>query len=594
MADPIALESFHQALGHQRAGRLREAEQLYRAVLSSAPRHREALFNLAGALFQLQQLDEALLRVEQAIAADPQDADTYNLKGIILGAVKRPEEAAAALRQAIALNPRFADAQNNLGLILKTLGHDQEAVAALEAATALAPRLSQPHKHLGDLWLKQERHAEALASYERAIALDPNFEDAVNARGAVLFALRRFDAAAASFARVIELNPRASAAYLNQGLAQSKAGRFEDALATFDRAIALQPDYAAAHYSRGVALSDLGRPVDACAAFDRAIAIQDHFPEARFARSLSAMTLGNLTEGLADFEWRKQLKTPFGARPEIAQILTDPDAVAGRKVFVYCEQGLGDSIHFVRYAKLLADRGAQVTLAMPKSLHRLLGTLSPDIEIIGHDSTPLFFGFQSALMSLPRVFGATLDTIPADTAYLRADPEVAARWASRLPANGKLKVGVCWKANPDAEESLARRSMTLRDMLSLAGPNVELVSLQKSCTAEELAELAARVGVHAFDDEIADFADTAALMAGLDLVISVDTSVAHLAGALGKPTWLLLSYVSDWRWFLNRDASPWYPTMRLFRQARRQDWAPVLAEVARDLAALAQAPVGSA
>ncbi|HXA39439.1 MAG TPA: tetratricopeptide repeat protein [Phenylobacterium sp.] len=608
-----------RAAGLHRAGQLEPAEALYREILGRAPDHFDTLWHLGmlhhqtgrlpsaiglleraialrpgevdrlvilGALlFQADRKDEALAIASDAVARAPQDADARNLLGLVLGGMGEHDEALAELRQAVAINPDFTDAQNNLALNLKAVGRLEDAAAALQTALRLDPGLAQSHKNLGDVRRDLGDLPGALASYDAAIRLQPGYEDALNDRGVALLDLGRLDEALQDFERIAGLKAGGGSGHYNAGLALSKLNRFEDAVAQFDRAIAARPDHADAHYSRGVALAELDRPEAAREAFTAAISLRAFFPEAHFARSLNSLLLGDLAEGFEGYEWRKRLPDPLGAREISARALAPGDDVAGATVFLHPEQGLGDIIQFSRYVPMLEARGAKVVMATPASLRRLMATLSPTVEIIDAAKHPLFFRAHSSLLSLPRFFGTTAQTIPARTPYLSADPDLTSAWRQRLPGAGRARVGLVWKSNVRNVE-LAKRSMTFEDMSRLITPDRTWVSLQMDCTPAEARQMAALPNLIACEDRIADFADTAAIIENLDLVITVDTSVAHLAGALGKPVWVLVQHIGEWRWLRSGTSSPWYPTARVYRQPRFMDWRGALDDVANDLAAL--------
>jgi hypothetical protein len=378
------------------------------------------------------------------------------------------------------------------------------------------------------------------------------------------------------------LQPAHAAAWKNRGAALGGLGRLEEALASCDRAIALRPDYAEAYADRAPALSALGRVEEALESCDRAIALQPDTAEARFNKGACHLALGDFERGWEGFEWR--WKSRYG--PEPSGLPGHPwlgdSPIDGKTILVQAEQGLGDSLQFCRYVPILANL-ATVVLDVPRPLRRLLAGLDRRVRIIGdHDPLPPFDAW-TPMMSLPLAFRTTLETIPASIPYLRADPERTAAWRERLSALPGRKVGLVWAGSPFSQQPRAqamdrRRSMALAEFGPLAAvPGLCWISLQKGDAAAQLPPPG--MDLHDWTDELDDYADTAALVEALDLVISVDTSVAHLAGALGKPIWVLNRYDQCWRWLRERNDSPWYPNARLFRQRTPGDWAGVIRDV---------------
>ncbi|WP_019937861.1 tetratricopeptide repeat protein [Bordetella sp. FB-8] len=396
----------------------------------------------------------------------------------------------------------------------------------------------------------QQRLGEALASFEQAIALDPELVEALRNRGTVLYRL----------------------------------GRFEEAVASYDRALALKPDVEV-YRNRGVALYDLRRLDEAVASYDRALALKPDYAPVHLGRAMALLRAGDLPRGFEIFRWYFQL---YGKRKELAAI-TCPDwggePLAGKRLVVFADDGYGDSLQFVRYVPMAAACGAHVTLLVPSPLLRLLRASLPGIEVVDRLLETAVFDFQTPMRSLPGLFGTTLKTIPARTPYLLADPIAAAAWSRRLAALPGYKVGLVWAGAPGRPFD-ARRSLRPAQLAPLAAvPGVQRVSLQIDESPGKAQASLDRLQLVDWTDEIRDFADTAALIAGLDLVITVDTAVAHLAGALGRPVWILSRYDGCWRWLLNRQDSPWYPTARLFHQPAMGAWEPVITEVVAALKA---------
>jgi tetratricopeptide (TPR) repeat protein len=390
------------------------------------------------------------------------------------------------------------------------------------------------------------------------------------------------DEALESFARAAQLRPNLAGARYNLGALLKDLRRLDEALAELDAAIALEPRHPGAIYSRGVVLAELGRSAEAIAAFDQAIALKPDYAGAVYARALSRLQLGDFGQGLRDYEVRKTLTPPLGHRPYAQTEWRGDQDLSGKTLLLHHEQGFGDTLMFSRYAKLAEARGAKVVLSVQTPLKQLMATLSSSIEVIGEGERPERFDLHAPLMSLPIAFGTTPQTIPAMPRYLASDEALRARWTARLPATGRRRIGVVWASNRENLE-LTQRSVGLAAMLPLLTPDTDWISLQKDPAPGEAAAFAAAGGV-VLDEPLEDFADTAALLDLMDLVVTVDTSVAHLAGALGRPVLILLAFNPDWRWLTGRADSPWYPSARLLRQPAPGDWTSVISQAKAALA----------
>jgi tetratricopeptide (TPR) repeat protein len=440
-----------------------------------------------------------------------------------------------------------------------------------------------------------KRHEEAIASCDRAIALRPDYPEAHNNRGNALNALARHAAAVASYDKAIAFAPKYAEAYNNRGNALYHLGRAEDAAASYELAIAIRPDYAEAYNNRGNALTSLHRCEPALASYDQAIALKSDYADAFFNKSVLLLLMGRMAEGWSLYEWRKKKTNPIAAR-DTPLWLGDAD-IAGKTILLAEEQGLGDTIQFCRYAPLVAQRGARVILKVPPQLARLAAGLAGVAQVVETGHPLPAFDFHCPLMSLPLAFRTELATIPAAIPYLKADPVQSKIWKDRLGAKTKLRVGLVWSGGIRPNQPVSvnqRRNIPLARFAVLTNPDVTFYSLQKGQPGEsELAELRASEWngpeILDFTAAIGNFADTAAFIDNLDLVISVDTAAAHLAGALGKPVWILNRFDTEWRWLLERTDSPWYPTARLFRQEKPGDWDSVLRHVKAELDRLASA-----
>ena len=541
------------------------AAALLRRVLRLRPDDVEVLNNLGNALHDAGALDEAastLGRVvaAQANAAGNDDPAVLSDHGVRLRAAGRPAEAAGLLCRAVALRPDHPNAYGNLGPTLRALGDAAAAARQLRRALALSPAFAQAHYNLGNVFLAGERYGDAAARFRAALALNPGDSSALN----------------------------------NLGVAARESGDPRRAADAFARATRLRGAEAGGVANLGAAMLDLGELDGAAARLAQAARLDPACAEARKNLGMTLLLRGDLEPGWAEYEHRWD--TADFRRRAFPQSRWRGEGIAGRTILVYAEQGLGDTLQFVRYVPLLAARGARVVLEAPRVLHRLLSTLLGGATLIGVGEPPPDFDVHCPLLSLPLAFGTRLETVPAAVPYLAAEPARIAHWRERLP-KAPLRVGIVWQGNPAAKVDRGR-SPPLSCFVPLARvPGVALVSLQKNHGLDQLSALPPDVTVHTlgedFDSGPDAFLDTAAVMENLDLIVTSDTSVAHLAGALGRPTWLALKAVPDWRWLMERSDSPWYPSMRLFRQETPGDWGPVFARMAAELPALSPAAAGA-
>jgi tetratricopeptide (TPR) repeat protein len=603
---------------HQ-AGRLDEAERLYERILAAYPDHSESLYLLGAISSQRGDHAEALSRLDRALQSSPDNAPILNQRGLALTALERRDEALASYDRALALNPGYAEVLANRGAALQALQRFAEALESYDRALQLGFQSAELHYNRGSVLFALQRWPDAVDSFDRALALNPRYAEALANRGSALQAQRRFTAALASYDAALELGLENVELHSNRGVTlnalkrfdealvsldralamapdraevhSSRAGalceldRFEEGLAGFDHALTLQPDLAEAHANRAVALLAKMRLEEALLGFERALALKPDFAHAHYTDAVSRLLTGDLALGFEKYEWRWRVDL-LECRPrDFAQPQwLGTEDVAGKTILLHADHGYGDAIQFCRYAPLVAARGARVILETHRPLRRLMGTLAGVAQVFAGGEALPDFDLHCPLLSLPWAFRTELATIPAATPYLGVDGAAAMDWGTRLGPRQRPRIGLVWCGNPNHDND-RRRSIALSAMLPLVeGIDATFVSLQRDLRPGD-AELLQNCGaiVH-FGEQLKDFADTAALVANLDLVISVDTSVAHLAGALGKPVWIMLPYVPEWRWLLDREDSPWYPTARLFRQDESRSWDGVIARVRTALA----------
>jgi tetratricopeptide (TPR) repeat protein len=547
---------FAAALELERRGRFMEAEGACRAILMRQPGHFEAAM----------------------------------LLGLILLRTGRFEAAERQFAAAAARRPEIAVAHANRALALHELRRWDESLAAFDLALRLHAGHAETHLARGNLLQDMGRAEEAVASYGHAIALRPDLPGAYYNRGLALYSLKQLEAALADYDRALGLKPD-SATLNNRGNVLRELGRAGDALASYERAIAIKPDFADAWYNRGGALFELDRPHDAIASYDRAIALDPDAARARFSRGLAKLALGRLSEAWEDFEKRWLVPGIASPRPALDAPEWHGEDIAGKSILVFAERGFGDIIQFCRYLPLVAARGAKVHFLVRRNLHRLMASLPGDIHLHDALARDARFDVQCALMSLPARFGTTIETIPTSVPYLAAEVARVAEWKARIEPRG-FKIGIAWRgASWQGGTAIAARHFPLAAAAALARiPGVRLISLQKGDGTEELRALPPGLPVETpagLDEGPDAFADTAAVMQALDLVVSCDTAIVHVAGALARPCWVALNRLAEWRWLLEGERSPWYPTLRLFRQTTPGDWDGVFAAMAAGLKSVA-------
>jgi tetratricopeptide (TPR) repeat protein len=577
---------FNRAITLQELERFEEALASHDRALALQPDQADAFINRGNTLRQLKRFEEALASYHQALVLKPNYFDALNNRGVTLHELKRFSEALASYDRALVLWPDHAGALNNRGITLHELKRFDEALASYDRALALQPDGAEPFSNRGNALRQLKRFDEALASYDQALALKPDYFDALNNRGVTLHELKRFPEALASYDCALALRPDHFAALTNRGVTLHELRRFDEALASYDRALAIRPDYAEALFNRGVTLYQLKQLDEALVCYDLALAVNPDYVDGHFNKALLHLLKGDYDAGWREYEWRwrrwkEQNLTPF-KRDFTQPLWLGQTAIEGKTILLHAEQGSGDTIQFCRYAPLVAGRGARVLLEVPVQLKDLMASLVGVAEIIAGQDKPPDFDMHCPLLSLPLALGTRVESIPAQVPYFTVPPESLRRWAGAVGPKRNLRIGLVWSGS-SGHKGDAIRSISLRSLLPLADLDAEFVSLQKEVRGDDATALKERGDIVHFGDELNTFADTAAVIANLDLVISVDTSVAHLAGALAKPVWVLLPFLPDFRWLLDREDSPWYPTARLFRQQAPGDWSGVISRVVIEL-----------
>ncbi|HEY3679368.1 MAG TPA: tetratricopeptide repeat-containing glycosyltransferase family protein [Bradyrhizobium sp.] len=536
---------------------------------------------------------DAQMCCQQALALDPDHAESLHLMGLLSLHATQYDHAVEWISRAIAQDPR-PEYLFSLGTALRHLKRFDEALKVFDKAVQLKPDKAELWVGLGRALVDLDRGSEALLTFQHALTLNPRNWDAAHESGTLLNRMGRRDEALAHFKRCAELRPNNPAdratTFNNIGNVLQALGRSEEALHWLDRALDERPDFVQAISNKAIVLGQLRRFDEALAVYARVSAIDPDHAVSNWNAALLHMLLGDFEAGWAGREARWKIASLSAAYPKFTEPMwRGEENIQGKTILIAADEGLGDAIQFARYVPTVAARGARVILVVHDALHRLLSEL-PGVSqcipksVAARGVPP--FDMHCPLGSLPLAFGTRLDSIPADIAYLL--PPAAARvkaWQDRLGPHDRLRVGLVWSGNPEHKGD-HHRSTSLAAYEAFLDLGASFVSLQKDPRPDDKATLARRADIVDLTEDLTDFAETAALIACLDLVITVDTSVAHLAGALGCPTWILLPHTPDFRWLLDRDDSPWYPTVRLFRQSASLSYAEVIARVRTELAAM--------
>jgi tetratricopeptide (TPR) repeat protein len=549
-------QALGEAVSLHRQGQLREAERIYARVLKAAPDHFDAL-NLLGAI-----------KIQQGQFGEAQR---------LFGAATKA-------------NPQIAAAWCNLGQAQHALKRAADALQSFDKARALAPDdVDVLYQHANAL-ISLNRHGEALDELQTVLARKPqHFEARLNS-GLTQAALGFAERALADFDAALALSPQHPVAHFNRGVVLIKLGRYAEAAAANERAIAAAPDYVTAWLNRGMALAQLRRFEEAAASYGEVLARQKDNADAHFNRALALLTIGDYRGGFADYEWRWRRTGMTAGKSRGRHLWLGDYALHGKTILLHAEQGLGDTIQFARYAPLIAARGAKVVLEVQQELKSLLARLDGVGAVVARGEAPPPFDLHCPLGSLPLALKTELATVPAPIPYLAADEAHLNKWSARIGTLPRPRIAVAWAGNPahdnDRNRSIALATLAPLFSVGAEGGGPSFISIQREPRAEETAQLAAQPRLAHIGGDLADFDDTAAVLALCDLLITVDTAPAHLAGAMGRPVWVLVPFAPDWRWTLGGEATPWYPTARVFRQAAPGDWNAVIARAAAALRAL--------
>ena len=573
---------WQQAVAHHQAGRLDEAARCYERVLARDPRHSEALQLLGLITLNQRNPARAVELIRRSIELNPKSLAAHANLGASYRTLGQRELALACYESAVSLSPDYAEGWVQTGNLLGELGQVRESLARYDKALAIEPNHPGALNNRGTSLRRLGQPEQALACFDAILAREPQRHDARLNRGAVLLELGRDAAALTEFDTVVAAQPEHGLAWSNRGFALMRLGRDDEAVLAVERATTLAPQYPPAWVNRGTVMLALARYAEARAAFNRALELVPTLAEARFNLANVDLVERHFSDGWQGFEARWSSRHHESRRHTDVPVWHGGAPLDGKRVLLWHEQGLGDTLQFCRYSRDITARGATAVLEVQPALKRLLAQSLPGVEVIATGEPAGACDLAVPLMSLPLALRVPIATQQPEPAYLHPDPALVAEWAARLGARStRLRVGLAISGNA------AHRNDTNRSIaLSAFAPVLNLVDgviLQKGLRDEDARALAQYPGTRYVGDAITDFSDTAAAIAQCDLVICADTSVAHLAGALGKPVWVLLPSNPDWRWQLERNDSPWYASATLFRQAKKGDWSSVLVRVAHAL-----------
>jgi tetratricopeptide (TPR) repeat protein len=622
MADPTIEQILAQAMEHHNAGHLREAEQGYRLILQRDPNNVDAL-NLLGVIAGTAGNAQAAAElIGRAVSLKPDDPDLLGNYATALRQAGRMNEAMEVFNRSVAIKEdptvlmgmgdsyrqkqkfeqaagcyrRAADLRPNdvapiyaLGSLLLSVHAIEQALPALQQAAALAPERAEIRRDLGIALLQFQRFEESADECGKALEKNPNDVLALSHRALALRRLGRSEEADQCFQRIIDLPVKGHAELFNRALALEHLDRFEEAVDVYQQSIKSNPSAVLVYINLGSLLQRMGQPTKAMEWFERAMKMAPQISLTHLDRAVVLLLQGNLAEGWKEYDWRWRCPERHPPMRPFPQPLWRDQDVAGKTVFLHSEQGLGDAVQFIRYAPMVQARGAKVIVEVQQELVALARTMQGIDQVIGRDDPLPPFDLHAPLMDLPMIFGTVLRNVPAEIPYFHSDPQKVQAWAQRLEQdepNGrcKLRVGLVWAGRPSHPYDKSR-SIKLAQYAPLAAlaARVSFFSLQKGSGVDQLKDPPAGLALRDYTSDLHDFTDTAALLENLDLLITVDTSVAHVAGALGRPVWVLVGIAPDWRWLERRDDSPWYPTLRLFRQQKRLDWTKPIEKIASEL-----------
>ena len=579
------------ALEQTQKGQYQSACATYQQGLEFLPNNAQLHKSLAYCLHQSGQFEQAEVHYLQACRLDSENAEAANHLGVLLCQQGREKEAITCFQTALKRNPNYAEAANNYGLACRALGKLDEAESQFRQALMINPEFVEAHYNLAGLLHETGEYEQAVTHCHCAINLDSKYGEAYNQLGIIFHDMGKFNEAKRAHEQALRLNPNDAEFNSNLAILLKEEGKFEHAEYLYMQAINIEPCFSTGYYNLGNLYREWGRFSESHRCFDKAIECEPDYADAHWNRANIALLEGNLEKGWQDYNWRHKTSLAKKLFPHnYPQPRWEGQPFAGQRLLVYCEQGLGDAIQFVRYLPRVKSLGGTVLLETWPALQSLFATASGIDELyVTQKEHPCSAQFDMAvsIMDLPYIFQTNLNTIPDNTPYLQADTEQVQQWHQRFNTN-QLRVGLVWGGSPNHGND-KNRSVALRAFTEILGiPDVSFYSLQKGPAIEQLNLIQPQIRPIDIGTQFENFKDTAGAIAAMDLIISVDTAVAHLAGALNKQVWTLLPFVPDWRWMNHRSDSPWYPSMKLYRQPGIGDWDSVFVQLASDLRNMAR------
>jgi tetratricopeptide (TPR) repeat protein len=540
------------------------------------PAEASAYFNLANILREERNFDEAVSNYQKALRINPELNDAYYNMGIIFEEKGQISDAIVCFEKAVQIDLYDAAAYNNLGTALLRAGRPDDALTNYQKAIQIKPDNAKTYCNLGTAFHEKKQFDDAIANFQKAIRLNPEFADAYSGLGNSWKEKGLLDEAMHFYQKALQIDPDRAETYYNLGIVLKEKGLFAEAISTYQKAIQLNPGSLDAYNNLGIAFQDSRQLEEALASYREALSIDPDDAVTHWNLAHALLLSGNFRDGWQEYEWRLRVKDFY--RMDFDRPLWEGSDISGRTILLQAEQGFGDTIQFVRYASLVAQSGAKVIVACPKELTSLLQNVEGVQQAVSYGERLPGFDLYCPLPSLPFIFGTTSESIPVKIPYINADYSLTRRWRDKLKDDdSQLKIGLVWAGRE-------QRSFSLDLFSPLSGlEDVTFYSLQKGEAAKQAEHSSGNMEIVDYTEEIHDFSDTAAFIENLDLIITVDTAVAHLSGALGKTVWTLLPAVPDWRWMLVRKDSPWYPTMRLFRQSLSGAWDQVVNLIGNEL-----------
>jgi tetratricopeptide (TPR) repeat protein len=580
-------KSVESAMKYFQQGDISRAEEICEELLTLHPNNPLLLHMIGSIYYQVNKHKPAKDHLEKALLLDPGNADINYDLGNLFHEMGMIDDAIFHFSKALQLKPLTDYFHNNLGVAYMDKGNLSEALTQFQKAIEINPYSAEAYNNVGLVFQNEHEVDRAIAYFRKAIQYDSHSVKAYNNLGNAFKGKGLIDDALFCYQKALELSSDCSDAYFNIANILDEKEEIDSAILYYEKALGFQNNDPDIHNNLGFAYFKKGDFFNAMNFYKEALRLDCNFAEAHWNHALFLLLTGNFIEGWEEYEWRSRTKNAISDLREFQQPRWNGSHSPNSTMFLHAEQGFGDTIQFIRYISLVAPRCKEVIVECQKDLIPLIRAVKGVHKVIAHGDQMPDFDIHCPLLTLPFIFQTTLDSIPGDVPYLIADPSLTQKWKEELgKAKGRLRIGIAWAGNPSHLND-RNRSCRIEDLIPLLQTGgVTYFSLQKNMTIEQDKHLQKETNIIELTENIKDFSDTAAIIENLDLVISVDTSVAHLAGALGKPVWTLLPFVPDWRWMLNREDSPWYPTMRLFRQTSRGDWISVVERVRKEICLL--------